>query len=239
MNPEEKTQLIQRYQAVQHRIAQAEKAAGRENKVQLLAVSKTKPVWMIEALAEAGQLAFGENYVQEAVEKITATQAKYPQLKWHFIGPIQSNKTKQLAQHFHWVHSIERLKIARRLSEQRPAELPPLQVLIEVNISQEVTKSGVMPEAVLPLAQEIMQLPNLQLRGLMCIPQKTEILEAQRQPFRAMKTLLSQLQTALPEQSLNTLSMGMSADLEAAVLEGATMVRIGTDILGARDYAPK
>ncbi len=239
MNTEEKTQLLQRYQAVLHRIAQAEKAAGREDKVQLLAVSKTKPLWMIEALAEAGQQAFGENYVQEAVEKIAASQAQFPQLVWHYIGPIQSNKTKYLAQHFHWVHSIDRLKIARRLSEQRPAERPPLQVLIEVNISTETTKSGVMPEDVLPLAQEMVQLPNLQLRGLMCIPQKAETLEEQRQPFRAMKTLLSQLQTALPEQSLDTLSMGMSADLEAAVLEGATMVRIGTDIFGARDYSQK
>ena len=190
---------------------------------------------MVEALAENGQTAFGENYVQEAVEKIEATQAQFPHLEWHFIGPIQSNKTKYLAQYFQWVHSIDRFKIARRLSEQRPAALPPLQVLIEVNISQEPSKSGVLPEAVLPLAQQMMQMPNLQLRGLMCIPQKAETLEAQRRPFKAMKTLLTQLQAALPAQNLDTLSMGMSADLEAAILEGATLVRIGTDIFGKRD----
>ncbi len=236
MNSKEKAQLLTRYQTVKQRIIQAEKEAGRTDPVTLLAVSKTKPLWMIDTLAEAGQRDFGENYVQEGVEKILASAERYPDLIWHFIGPIQSNKTKHIAQHFQWVHSIERFKIARRLNEQRPEQLPPLQVLIEVNISQEPSKSGVLPEAVLPLAQQIVDLPQLQLRGLMCIPQKADSLDAQRQPFHAMQQLLKQLQTELPGQPIDTLSMGMSADLEAAILEGATIVRIGTDIFGARDY---
>jgi len=150
-------QTLQRnYQKVLDRIEQAKLQAARQDEVQLLAVSKTKPHWMIEVLAQMGQMHFGENYVQEALGKIQALQPQYPQLQWHFIGPIQSNKTKHLAQHFHWVHSLERLKIAQRLSTQRPEHLPPLQVLIEVNISQEVSKSGVHPAAVLPLAQQIL-----------------------------------------------------------------------------------
>lgn len=235
-NPEEKNALLQRYHNVQQRIEQARQKAARKDEVMLLAVSKTKPLWMVETLAKAGQKDFGENYVQEGVEKIQATENRndLPKLCWHFIGPIQSNKTKLIAQHFDWVHSIDRFKIARRLSEQRPDDKGELQVLIEVNISQEPTKSGVMPQEVLNLAQQISELPHLQLRGLMCIPQKAPTFEAQRAPFQQMRKLLHTLQTALPALPLDTLSMGMSADLEAAIAEGATIVRIGTDLFGAR-----
>jgi pyridoxal phosphate enzyme (YggS family) len=235
-NLEEKNALLQRYHNVKERIEKARQQAGRKADITLLAVSKTKPLWMVETLAQAGQQDFGENYVQEGIEKVQATEHRedLPKLSWHFIGPIQSNKTKQIAQHFDWVHSIDRLKIARRLSEQRPEEKGELQVLIEVNISQEASKAGVMPNEVLELAKQIAELPNLHLRGLMCIPQKAQTLEEQRRPFRQMRELLKTLQAAQPDLQLDTLSMGMSADLEAAILEGATLVRIGTDIFGAR-----
>jgi pyridoxal phosphate enzyme (YggS family) len=205
--------------------------AGRADaSVRLLAVSKT---WGAEAVRQAhaaGQTAFGENYIQEAVDKITALR-DLP-LEWHCIGPIQSNKTRLVAEHFDWVHSIDRLKIAQRLSEQRPASLPPLQVCIQVNVDGGVTKSGVSPQDLPALAQAVAALPNLQLRGLMTIPEPAESPEA----ARAVHSQARQLLEALVAQglALDTLSMGMSADMEAAILEGSTMVRVGTAIFGKR-----
>ncbi|WP_028485866.1 YggS family pyridoxal phosphate-dependent enzyme [Thiomicrorhabdus chilensis] len=228
------TELLQRYQHVLQRIHKAcQQAERRPESVALLAVSKTKPVEDIELIAQQGQTSFGENYVQEALQKI----ALHPELDWHFIGPIQSNKTKPIAEHFNWVHSIDRLKIARRLSDQRPADKAPLNVLLEVNISGEQSKAGFQPQDLMQAASEIAQLPNLNLRGLMAIPQAVTDFESQRIPFAKMRSLLESLQKALPDCQLDTLSMGMSGDLEAAIMEGATMVRIGTDIFGARDYS--
>ncbi|PLA74834.1 YggS family pyridoxal phosphate-dependent enzyme [Hydrogenovibrio sp. SC-1] len=224
-------ELIQNYQTVLNRIKTATAAANRpQQSVQLLAVSKTKPLSAIEVLAEAGQKAFGENYLQEALTKIE----QRPDLEWHFIGPIQSNKTRPIAELFQWVHSVDRYKIARRLSDQRPKDLPPLNILLEVNISEEDSKAGFSQAEVIAQAAEIAAMPNLSLRGLMAIPAKSEGLEAQRQPFQQMQQLLKQLQALCPDSELDTLSMGMSADLEAAILEGATLVRIGTDLFGAR-----
>jgi hypothetical protein len=223
--------LIERYQTVQQRIQAACLQANRsENAVSLLAVSKTKPIADIIQLAEYGQSCFGENYVQESLKKIE----QCPTLEWHFIGPIQSNKTKAIAENFQWVHSVDRLKIAQRLSAQRPPEQQSLNILLEVNISEEESKAGFTPHALLNAAEEIAQLPNLRLRGLMAIPQKAEGLAAQRQPFAHMRQLLEMLNQHHPEWALDTLSMGMSGDLEAAIMEGATMVRIGTDIFGVR-----
>ncbi|WP_127471136.1 YggS family pyridoxal phosphate-dependent enzyme [Thiomicrorhabdus aquaedulcis] len=225
--------LITQYQAVQTRLKSACQLAQRPlSSVKLLAVSKTKPIEAIETLAQAGQLAFGENYVQESLTKI----AQRPDLEWHFIGPIQSNKTKPIAEHFAWVHSVDRLKIAQRLSQQRPNHLPPLNILLEVNISAQPSKAGFTPQEVIDNMATISALPHLVVRGLMAIPEPASTLDAQRQPFAQMHALLKTLQTAHPELPLDTLSMGMSGDLEAAILEGATLVRIGTDIFGARDY---
>jgi pyridoxal phosphate enzyme (YggS family) len=224
-------------QAVRGSIDAAAKSVLRNGgDVSLLAVSKTfGPDAVLEA-AQAGQRAFGENYLQEALDKMAALQQRAPGLKleWHFIGPIQSNKTKPIAEHFDWVHSVEREKIAQRLSAQRPAHLPPLNICLQVNISGEASKSGVAPEDVLALAQAVTALPNLQLRGLMAIPQPAEDFESQRKPFAALKDLFEQLKAAgLP---VDTLSMGMSADMHAAIAEGATIVRIGTAIFGERQY---
>lgn len=205
--------------------------------VLLLAVSKTfGPDTVIEA-AQAGQRAFGENYLQEALEKIVAVQAMQPDLllEWHFIGPIQSNKTRPIAEHFDWVHSVDREKIAQRLSEQRPAHLPPLNVCLQVNISGEESKSGAAPEQVPELARKIAGLPRLKLRGLMAIPEPAAEAEKQRAPLRQLRQLFDALRAQ--GLALDTLSMGMSADLEAAIAEGATIVRIGTAIFGKRDYA--
>ena len=222
-----------RYQNVKNRIDQACKKANRSTEsVQLLAVSKTKPIEDIQTLSKIGQKAFGENYLQESLAKIEIC----PELEWHFIGPIQSNKTKPIAEHFQWVHSVDRLKIAQRLSQQRPADLPKLKILLEVNISNEASKAGFTVDEVLELAPQIADLPNLQLRGLMAIPQIAETAEQQRIPFAKMRELLAQIQQAHPDWQFDTLSMGMSGDLEAAILEGATIVRIGTDIFGARNY---
>lgn len=227
------SELIQRYQSVQNRIEEACAHAKRNPlSVQLLAVSKTKPVADVTELAQQGQTAFGENYVQEALEKI----AIHPELEWHFIGPIQSNKTKPIAENFAWVHSVDRLKIAQRLSAQRPENLAPLNILLEVNISNEANKAGFSENEVLDMAAEIAQLPRLRLRGLMAIPMAETDYQKQRQPFAKMQQLLTQLQQHLPNCQLDTLSMGMSGDLQAAIEEGATMVRIGTDIFGARNY---
>lgn len=225
-------------QAVDSTIQAACAAAGRPREaVQLLAVSKTFGAdAVLEAIA-AGQLAFGENYLQEALDKIAAVAAAQPAaaVEWHFIGPIQSNKTRPLATHFDWVHTVERLKIAQRLSEQRPADLPPLHVCLQVNISGEASKSGVAPEELLPLAHAVAALPNLKLRGLMAIPEPETDVSKQRAAFARLRGLLEECNAA--GLQLDTLSMGMSADLAAAIAEGATIVRIGTAIFGARHYA--
>jgi pyridoxal phosphate enzyme (YggS family) len=209
-------------------------AAGRApEQVRLLAVSKTFPADDVRAAAAAGQTAFGESYAQEALEKI-ALLTDLP-LEWHYIGPLQSNKTRPIAEHFSWVHAVDRLKIAERLSAQRPTGLPDLNLCIQVNISGEASKSGVAPGEVLAMARAIAALPRLRLRGLMAIPEPAEGFEAQRAPFRRMRELLAELNAGgLP---CDTLSMGMSGDLEAAIAEGATIVRVGTAIFGARHYA--
>ena len=227
-------------QAVLNRIARAADAAGRSpESVRLLAVSKTKPLADVLAAAQAGQHAFGENYVQEGVEKRLGASAASAlpdgKLEWHFIGPLQSNKTRLVAEHFDWVHSVDRLKIAERLSAQRPANLPPLQVCLQVNVSGEASKSGCQPADVPALCAAIAALPHLQLRGLMTIPEPVDDMAAQRRPFRQLRELALQVQAA--GIALDTLSMGMSHDLEAAIAEGATLVRIGTAIFGERNYA--
>ena len=218
-------------QAVLGRIAAACKAAGKpESAVRLVAVSKTFPAETVRAAAAAGQRDFGENYLQEALAKMQAL-ADLP-LVWHFIGPIQSNKTRAIAEAFQWVHSVDREKIAARLSEARPAHLPPLNVCIEVNVSGEASKSGVAPDALAALARRVAALPRLALRGLMAIPEPTPDQAQQRRSFRAVRELKDALvRDGFP---LDTLSMGMSADLEAAIAEGATMVRVGTAIFGER-----
>ncbi|WFE69848.1 YggS family pyridoxal phosphate-dependent enzyme [Halomonas sp. M1] len=216
------------------RLHRALKNADRPlNSAALLAVSKTKPASLIRQAWQLGQREFGENYLQEALEK-QAELADLDDIVWHFIGPLQSNKTRSVAENFAWMHSVERLKIAKRLSEQRPEHLAPLNICLQVNISREASKSGVMPEEVAALAHEVAALPRLQLRGLMAIPAPADSLSAQRAPFAELRQLLIELQSALPETPLDTLSMGMSDDLEAAILEGATLVRLGTAIFGAR-----
>ena len=216
---------------VQAQILAACQAASRApNTVHLLAVSKTWGPDAVRQAHAAGLTAFGENYIQEAVDKITALR-DLP-LQWHCIGPIQSNKTRLVAEHFDWVHSVDRLKIAQRLSEQRPAELPPLQVCIQVNVDGGATKSGVQPQDLPALAQAVGALPRLRLRGLMTIPEPADSIEQMRAVHRQAKDLFDQLgRQGLP---LDTLSMGMSADLEAAVQAGSTMVRVGTAVFGGR-----
>ncbi|MGA3681709.1 YggS family pyridoxal phosphate-dependent enzyme [Pseudomonas graminis] len=212
------------------RIRSAAQAVQRDPaSVGLLAVSKTKPANDLREAYDAGLRDFGENYLQEALGK-QAELSDLP-LIWHFIGPIQSNKTRAIAEHFAWVHSVDRLKIAQRLSEQRPPELPPLNICIQVNVSGEASKSGCSPEDLPALAQAISALPNLKLRGLMAIPEPTDDRDEQNASFAAVSTLQAQL--GLP---LDTLSMGMSHDLEAAIAQGATWVRIGTALFGARNY---
>lgn len=212
------------------RIRSAAQAVQRDPaSVGLLAVSKTKPASDLREAYDAGLRNFGENYLQEALGK-QAELSDLP-LIWHFIGPIQSNKTRAIAEHFAWVHSVDRLKIAQRLSEQRPPELPPLNICIQVNVSGEASKSGCSPEDLPALAQAISALPNLKLRGLMAIPEPTDDRDVQNASFAAVSTLQAQL--GLP---LDTLSMGMSHDLEAAIAQGATWVRIGTALFGARNY---
>ncbi|KII35010.1 YggS family pyridoxal phosphate-dependent enzyme [Pseudomonas fluorescens] len=213
------------------RIQTATQAAHRpENSVQLLAVSKTKPAEALREAYAAGLRDFGENYLQEALGK-QLELADLP-LIWHFIGPIQSNKTRAIAEHFDWVHSVDRLKIAQRLSEQRPAELPPLNICIQVNVSGEASKSGCTPDDLPALAASISTLPHLKLRGLMAIPEPTDDRAEQDAAFAAVQKLQASLD--LP---LDTLSMGMSHDLESAIAQGATWVRIGTALFGARDYS--
>ena len=199
--------------------------------VLLLAVSKTKPAEDIRCAFEAGQTRFGENYLQEALAKMQALN-DLP-LEWHFIGSIQSNKTRDLAQHFSWVHSVDRLKIAQRLSQQRPDSLPPLNICLEINISQQASKSGFRLEQLSEIVEEVISLPNLKLRGLMAIPAQAESFAEQRSLFAQMNQALQLLQQKHPQ--LDTLSMGMSNDMEAAIAEGSTMLRIGTAIFGARN----
>lgn len=232
------TALTANMQATYARIAAATAAAGRPaGAVRLLAVSKTFGADRVAEAAAAGQRAFGENYLQEALAKIEAlrqTVAGHPlrPLEWHFIGPLQSNKTRPVAEHFDWVHSVDRLKIAERLSAQRPDRLPPLQVLLQVNIDDEGSKSGVTPAEAPAIARAIAQLPRLALQGLMTIPRPVEGFEAQRAAFAALRRLRDQIAVTGP--ALPELSMGMSSDLEAAIAEGATIVRVGTAIFGER-----
>ncbi len=208
----------------------AQKSQYRNSDILVVAVSKTCPAQDIRAAYACGLLNFGESYLQEALQKITELQ-DLP-LVWHFIGPIQSNKTGPIAENFAWVHSIDREKIARRLSEQRPPHLPPLQVCLQVNISMEDSKSGVLVEDLPQLAHTVLALPQLKLRGLMAVPEANADTEKQRESFRRMREALAQISILAPD--IDTLSMGMSADLEAAIIEGATMVRVGTAIFGPR-----
>ena len=227
------TAILSNLQATRQAIAQAAEAAQRSPaEVRLLAVSKTFPAAAVREAYRAGQAAFGENYLQEALDKISALR-ELP-LEWHFIGPIQSNKTRAIAENFAWVHSVDRLKVAERLSAQRPAHLPPLNVCLQVNVSGEASKSGVAPADVAQLAGAVRQLPRLCLRGLMAIPAPASDEAAQRAPFRQLRVLLEQLNRE--GMLLDTLSMGMSHDYPAAIREGATIVRIGTAIFGGRAY---
>ncbi len=234
--------ITQNLQAVHAQIVHAAQAAGRDaTAVRLLAVSKTFDFHAVLAAIEAGQRAFGENYLQEAVDKIAAVQAALPtlptsEIEWHFIGPMQSNKTRPIAEHFAWVHTVERSKIAERLSQQRPAELAALNVCIQINISQEASKSGVAPDEALGLAREVQALPNLRLRGLMAIPAPVEndADNEVEQQFARMQQLFSTIQAELGSADFDTLSMGMSNDLALAIRYGANMVRIGSAIFGQR-----
>ncbi len=228
--------IPQNLQAITSTIVAAAQDVGRApQSVQLLAVSKTfGPDAVLEAV-QAGQRAFGENYLQEALDKIAALKAAgAPALEWHFIGPIQSNKTRPIAEHFDWVHTVEREKIAQRLSEQRPAGMAPLQICLQVNISGEASKSGVAPAELAQLAHKVAALPNLTLRGLMAIPEPAEDFAQQRAAFAQLRVLYQQLRA--DGLALDTLSMGMSADLRAAIAEGATIVRVGSAIFGSRNY---
>jgi pyridoxal phosphate enzyme (YggS family) len=230
--------IRQNLQAVRRQIAEAADNAQRAaDGVALLAVSKTFGADAVIEAAGAGQQAFGENYLQEALDKMATVCAQRPDLslEWHFIGPIQSNKTRQIAEHFDWVHSVDRQKIAQRLSDQRPEQLPPLNVCLQVNISGEASKSGVPPEDVAAVAKAIAAMPRLRLRGLMAIPEPEDDTARQREPFRKMHDLFTQLRA--DGLQLDTLSMGMSADMPAAIAEGATIVRIGSAIFGTRNYA--
>ena len=222
-----------RLQQVHARIAAACLSARRPvQSVTLLAVSKTQPPACVREAFAAGERCFGENYVQEGVDKIAALTDLRGQIEWHLIGPLQSNKTRIVAEQFDWVHSVDRLKIAQRLSEQRPSHLPTLQVCLQVNISAEGSKSGLLPGEVAAVAQAVAALPRLRLRGLMAIPEPGMTIEQQRIPHASLRQLMRALQRN--GLVLDTLSMGMTADLEAAVLEGSTLVRVGTAIFGAR-----
>jgi len=226
--------IAQSLEKIRNRVTVLERRYGRPpGSTQVLAVSKTKPPEAVRAAAEAGQRDFGENHVQDAITKLDALAEL--DLVWHFIGPIQSNKTRVVAARFDWVHSIDRAKIARRLNEQRPDDMPPLNVCVQVNVSGEESKSGVEPEAVQALAEVVSELPRLKLRGLMTLPRPCDALELQRRPFAALRGMLEALNAS--GYALDTLSMGMTNDMEAAIAEGATIVRIGTAIFGPR--APK
>ncbi|GGK63997.1 YggS family pyridoxal phosphate-dependent enzyme [Amphritea balenae] len=215
----------------------AQNAHRNPDEVTLLAVSKTRQSEELMQLWQEGQRHFGENYLQEALDKIKLLQGN--DICWHFIGPIQSNKTRSITENFSWVHSVDRLKIAQRLNDQRPDSLPPLNICLQINISEEQSKSGIIPAELPKLAEQIAAMPNIRLRGLMAIPANCEDPEQQRIPFARMQALLLQLQEQLPQQPLDTLSMGMSGDMDAAIAEGSTMVRIGTALFGPRDYSNK
>ena len=225
------TTIATNLQRIHARIENACRVAGRHpESVSLLAVSKTFGADAVAQAHAAGQTAFGENYIQEAVEKITALAQL--SLQWHWIGPIQSNKSRLVAEHFDWVHTVDRLKIAQRLSEQRPANLAPLQVCIQVNVDAGLNKSGIAPNNALKLAQAVAKLPGLRLRGLMCIPEPAPDFIACCAVFTRVRALFDHMNSA--GMSLDTLSMGMSADLEAAIAGGSTMVRVGSAIFGKR-----
>ncbi|MCH8499373.1 MAG: YggS family pyridoxal phosphate-dependent enzyme [Marinobacter sp.] len=222
--------------SVTRRVQKATEAAGRPTGcVKLLAVSKTRTAAELRAAIAAGQRAFGENYLQEALDKIAVLQDQ-PGLEWHFIGPIQSNKTRAIAEHFQWVHSVDRLKVARRLSEQRPEGLPPLNLCLQVNVNDEASKAGVSLAELPELAREVAQLPHLSLRGLMAIPDPEQPEQALQQSFNDLASALQALrqQPWASDQPLDTLSMGMSDDLELAITAGATWVRVGTALFGER-----
>lgn len=230
--------MFSAWQDVLHRVATATQTAGRKaGSVQLIAVGKTYPATCIRDLYECGQRNFGENYVQEFVEKYDELEQPCPEIIWHFIGPVQSNKSRWVAERAGWVHTVDRLKIAERLSIQRPEPMPPLNVCLQVNVSGEASKSGVFPAAVVELACAVRELPRLTLRGLMAIPAPTQDNEELARQF----ALLCQLRDDLNRQgfALDTLSMGMSADLELAIAAGATQVRVGTALFGVRDYSNK
>ncbi|MDP1735711.1 MAG: YggS family pyridoxal phosphate-dependent enzyme [Sulfuritalea sp.] len=224
------TTIAANLQAVRARMAAACIAAGRPvESVRLLAVSKTWPATSVRAAIAAGQRAFGENYVQEAIDK--AAELAGLDLEWHFIGPLQSNKTRLVAENFAWVHSVDRLKIAERLAAQRPPDMAPLQICLQVNVSGEASKSGCLPAEAASLAREVAALPGLKLRGLMAIPEASDNPSRQREPFAVLRRLRDSL-----DMGLDTLSMGMSHDLEAAIMEGSTLLRVGTAIFGQRNY---
>jgi pyridoxal phosphate enzyme (YggS family) len=230
------TIIASNLQAVRDAISAAAFEAGRPtSEIKLLAVSKAFPLDALRAAYHAGQTSFAESYVQEALDKMAALR-DLP-IEWHYIGPIQSNKTRTIAENFMWVHSVDRLKIAERLSEQRPAHLPPLQVCLQVNISMEPSKSGATPDEAGALAHAIAKLPNMKLRGLMAVPAPSDDVAAQRRPFAQLRGLRDQLNRQ--GLQLDTLSMGMSHDFAAAIAEGATIVRIGTAIFGDRNYGDK
>jgi pyridoxal phosphate enzyme (YggS family) len=230
------SEIAENWQALRDRIDRAERAADRQpGSVRLLAVSKTQPPEAVRSAHACGQRAFGENYVQEGVAKVAAL-ADLEGLEWHFIGPLQSNKTRDVAEAFHWVHSVDREKIARRLAEQRPAGLPRLQVCLQVNIDDEAGKSGCTPAELPALVRAVLSLPALELRGLMCIPRP-----GNHAAFTDLAKTRLDLLASIPELSaarFDTLSMGMSDDLEAAIAAGSTLVRIGTALFGARPYPP-
>ncbi len=222
--------IAKRLAQIRARITQAEQDYQRPpGSVKLLAVSKTWPLADLQTLQELGQRCFAENYLQDALPKIAGLNDS---IAWHFIGPLQSNKTRPVAEHFHWLHTLERLKIARRLNDQRPASLPPLNVCIQVNISADPDKAGIAPEAAEALARDLAELPHLRLRGLMTLPRREQDFERQRRPFRELHSLYQQLRE--DGFDLDTLSMGMTSDLEAAIAEGSTLVRIGSGLFGPR-----
>ncbi|WP_417226788.1 YggS family pyridoxal phosphate-dependent enzyme [Amphritea sp.] len=230
------TQITDRLDQLRVQIATAAEHAKRQpQSINLLAVSKTRQADELRQAWSARQRDFGENYLQEALDKIDALSDL--DICWHFIGPIQSNKTRPIAENFSWVHSVDRFKVAQRLNDQRPASLPPLNICLQVNISEEASKSGVLPAELTALATEVASLPNIRLRGLMAIPASDADPQRQRAPFAQLNALLQGLQQQLPNTPLDTLSMGMSGDMEAAILEGATIVRIGTALFGPRDYS--
>ncbi len=224
--------ITERLKQIRTQISEAELACNRQpGSVLLLAVSKTKPAEDIAAAYQAGQRHFGENYLQEALRKQQELGAY--DITWHFIGPIQSNKTRALATHFDWIHSVDSLKIAQRLSEQRPLYLPPLAICLQVNISNEPSKSGITLDELPLLCEQVAKLPNLKLRGVMAIPAPQQDFEQQRQPYKT----LYQAVAKLGQPKLDTFSFGMTGDLKAAIAEGSTIVRIGTALFGERDYA--